>query len=266
MKFVFTLFAMLAAAPALAQDSCASDWIRNPINGRFKAYSEFKMGNYDAARNVWEVLAGLGDSDGLFNLGVLAENGFGEPVNLDKALSIYKSAADAGSVNAQYRLGLFYSSDKPGLKDIEKARHYLSLAVASGDEDAIKRLASLEHSDRPLSDFDQAEQLSSGGRQAEAIAIYRRLADAGDTRALARLAWLYESDLGVERNLEEAGRLFLLAGKAGDAEAQYALAVMFKTGKGQPLDSRESREWLKRAAAQSYPAAVAALTAEEKDQ
>ncbi|MGO9391648.1 tetratricopeptide repeat protein [Rhodoblastus sp.] len=267
MKFVFYLFAMLAgAAPALAQDSSASDWIRNPIVGRFKAYAEFKMGNYRSARNVWEVLAGIGDSDALFNLGVLAENGFGEPMDLQKALSLFKTAADAGGVNARYRLGLLYSSDEPDLKDLDKARHYFGLAAAAGNVDAISRLASLEHSDRPLSEFEQAEQLSSGGRQAEAAAIYQRLADAGDAHAQARLAWMYERGLGVERNLEEAGRRFLLAGKAGDAEAQYALAVMFKTGKGQPFDSKESRDWLKRAAAQNYPAAVAALTAQEKDQ
>lgn len=267
MKLVFVLFAMLAGAePALAQDSSASDWTRNPINGRFKAYAEFKMGNYSSARNVWEVLAGIGDSDGLFNLGVLAENGFGEPIDIKKALSLYKSAADAGAVNAQYRLGLLYSSDSPDLKDMEKARHYLSLAAATGDSEAISRLASLEHSDRPLSDFEKAEQLSSGGRQVEAIALYQRLAEAGDARAQTKLAWMYESGLGVERNLDEAARRFLLAGKAGDAEAQYALAVMFKTGKGQPIDGKESLEWLKRAAAQDYPAAAAALTAQEKDQ
>ena len=49
---------------------------------------------------------------------------------------------------------------------------------------------------------------------------------------------------------------------AGDAEAQYAVAVMYRTGKGQPLDREQSLIWLKRAAGQNYPAAMAALAAE----
>ena len=45
----------------------------------------------------------------------------------------------------------------------------------------------------------------------------------------------------------------------GDADAQYALAVMLQTGKGQPQDFDESNLWLQRAANLGHRAAVLAL-------
>ena len=262
MKFLLLILALASATAAMAQDTTESDWIRDPAMGNYKAYAEFKMAHYDAARHVWEVLAGRGNPDALFNLAILAEDGLGEPKDMAKAESLYVAAADAGGFKAQYRLGLLYSSDGPLPKNLDKARHYLSLAAQAGDKDAAERLAALAQPDHPPTPFEQAEMLSSGGHQAEAAALYSKLAEAGDSRAQTRLAWMYESGQGVERDLDEAGRRFLIAGQAGDAEAQYALAVMYKTGKGQPVDVEQSTQWMERSAAQKYPPALAAMAAE----
>ncbi len=43
----------LVSAAALAQDSGRKDWLRNPSMGNYKAYAEFKMAHYEAARQVW---------------------------------------------------------------------------------------------------------------------------------------------------------------------------------------------------------------------
>ncbi len=254
--------ALLLASPALPQDSTAADWIKNPAMGNYKAYAEFKMANYDAARRIWEILAGLGNPDALFNLGILAEDGLGEAKDIAKAEALYVAAANAGGFKAQYRLGMLYSSGGALPKDLDKARHYLSLAAQAGDRDAAARLASLDDPGRAPTDYEQAELLASAGRHAEAAILYRRLAEAGDATARTRLAWMYEAGRGVERNLDEAARLFMSSAQAGDAEAQYAIAVMYRTGKGRPRDRAESLVWLQRSAAQRYPAAVAALAAE----
>jgi hypothetical protein len=73
---------------------------------------------------------------------------------------------------------------------------------------------------------------------------------------------MHEAGQGVERDLPEAARRFEIAAVAGEAEAQYALAVMLRTGKGRERDMAQSRVWLSRSAAQNHPAAVAALRAE----
>lgn len=261
-RFLLPAIFCLGLGQAGAQESTAADWIKNPAMGNYKAYAEFKMANYDSARQIWETLAGLGNPDALFNLGILAEDGLGEARNMEKALALYEAAANAGGFKAQYRLGMLYSDGGTVARDDAKARHFLSLAAVNGDKEAAARLASLDQPDRPLSDFEQAERLSSRGRHADAAVIFKRLAEAGNVTAQTRLAWMYEAGRGVERSLAEAAQLFMQSAVAGDAEAQYAIAVMYRTGKGQAMDREQSLAWLKRAAGQKYPAAVAALAAE----
>lgn len=254
------LCSMLGAVHA--QESDASDWIKNPAMGNYQAYAEFKMAHYDSARHIWQVLAGLGNVDALFNLAILAEDGLGEPRDLKKAESLYTAAAQAGGFKAQYRLGMLYSTGGTLAKDVSKARHFLNLAAAHGDKDAAERLAALDQPQRAPTELEQADILSSSGQQAQAAALYQRAADAGNSRARTRLAWMHEAGRGVERSLEEAARLFERSAEDGDAEAQYALAVMYRTGKGQARDLGKSLVWLKRSASQSYPPAQAALAAE----
>lgn len=256
------LCGLSAFAPLRAQDSNVEDWVRNPAMGNYKAYAEFKMANYATARHIWEVLAGLGNADALFNLGILAEDGLGEPKDMGKAEALYTAAANAGGFKAQYRLGMLYSSGGAIPRDEARARHYMGLAARAGDREAAARLAALDSPARPLDEFGQAEELSSRGSHAEAAVLYRRAAAAGNVTARTRLAWMHEAGRGVERDLGEAARLFMQSAEADDAEAQYAIAVMYRTGRGLPRDDRLARQWLERSAARNYPAARAALAAE----
>ncbi len=249
---------LLAATAALAQDSERSDWLRNPAMGNYKAYAEFKMAHYDAARAVWQTLAEIGNGDALFNLGILAEDGLGEPRDMARAEAFYTSAAAAENFKAQYRLGLLYFAGTQLVRDNEKARLYLTQAAVHGDKDAQDMLARLGQPGAELTPFQQAELLGGSGQHAQAAALYLQLADAGDAGAQTRLAWAYEAGRGVEPDLSEAARRFELAAQAGNAEAQYALAVMLRTGRGRAQDLQKSAQWLDQAAAQGHPAAQAA--------
>ena len=252
----------VVAAPGVrAQDSDRSDWLRNPAMGNYKAYAEFKMAHYGAARMVWETLAGIGNGDALFNLGVMAEDGLGESRDMAKAEALYRSAAGSGNFKAQYRLGLLYAVGKLLPRDTEQARIYLGMAAVHGDRDAARMLETLGSPPDNLDPFLRAEILSGSGEHARAAALYEQLAQAGDMRAQTRLAWLYEAGLGVGQSLPEAARRFEQAANAGIADAQYALAVMLRTGKGRAPDAVASAVWLKKAAAQNHPAARAALQA-----
>lgn len=259
MRYLLALSICLSAALAQAQDSHRSDWLRDPAMGNYKAYAEFKMAHYAAARDIWETLAEIGNGDALFNLAILAEDGLGEPRDMSKAESLYTGAAQAGNFKAQYRLGMLYSGGALLPRDEARARIYLSMAAQGGDRDAIARLATLDEPASDLTPFQQAELLGSTGRHGEAAAIYEKLAEQGDRSAQTRLAWMYEAGRGVRRDLAEAARRFTQAAVAGEPEAQYALAVMYRTGKGQPRDLAQSQVWLRRAAEQEYPAAVSAL-------
>lgn len=259
-KHLFAASGLLAVTLiSSAQDSNVHDWIKNPAMGNYKAYAEYKMGKYDSARQIWEVLANRGNQDALFNLGTLAEDGQGEPKDMTKAEALYVAAANAGSFKAQYRLGMIYSAGVLLPKDVGKARRYLGLASEGGDKDALARLASLDKPAADLTTFERAELFSSMGKHEESARLYAAAAKEGHLTAQTRLAWLHEAGRGVERNLEEAARLFTLSAEAGDPEAQYAIAVMYRTGKGKPQSHVESEYWLKRSAAQNYRAALAAL-------
>ncbi|WP_233505853.1 tetratricopeptide repeat protein [Rhodoferax lacus] len=247
---------------AQAQDSNRSDWLRNPAMGNYKAYAEFKMAHYDAAREVWQTLAEVGNGDALFNLGILAEDGLGEPRNMARAESFYTSAAAADNFKAQYRLGLLYFAGTLLPRNTEKARLYLTRAATHGDRDAQDMLSRLGQPDAPLTTFQQAELLSGSGQLTQALALYRTLADAGDATAQTRLAWAYEAGRGVAADLPEAARRFEIAAQAGNAEAQYALAVMLRTGRGRAEDRAASAAWLDKAARQGHPAAQAAQVSE----
>lgn len=254
------LWALSAAGCAHAQDSDRSDWLRNPAMGNYKAYAEFKMAHYDFAREVWQTLAEVGNGDALFNLGVLAEDGLGEPKSMDKALALYASAASADNFKAQYRLGLLFFAGKLVPHDAVKARRYLTQAAAHGDKDAQAMLASLGQTGEARAPLQEADWLSGSGEHEKAATLYRELADKGDATAQTRLAWAYEAGRGVAMDLSQAAHWFGLAARAGDADAQYAMAVMLRTGRGLPMDAAQSTRWLEKAAAQKHPAASAALT------
>lgn len=253
------LIAGVICASAQAQDSNRVDWLRNPAMGNYKAYAEFKMAHYDAARTVWETLAEIGNGDALFNLGVMAEDGLGEARNVSKAEALYRSAAGVGNFKAQYRLGLLYAVGQVLPHDSAQARIYLGMAATHGDRDARAMLENLGQPTGPLSEFAQAEIWSGGGEHAKAAALYEQLARAGDMTAQARLAWLYEAGLGVPQNLQEAASRFEQAAIGGVADAQYAMAVILRTGRGRPQNADASLQWLRKAANQRHPAAQAAL-------
>ncbi len=261
------LICLAMIGPANAQDSERGDWPRNPAMGNYKGYAEFKMGHYAQAREIWQTLAEIGNGDALFNLAILAEDGLGEPVAPDKAENLYLAAARAGNVKAQYRLGLLYGSGAGGrLADVERARLYLGLAAGQGDRQAAEQLALLGQPGRELTPLQRAEWLASAGQHEEALGLYTELAGQGVSLAQTRLAWMYEAGRGVSRDLAEAARRFEIAAEAGEPEAQYALAVMYRTGRGRERDLQASIDWLRRAAAQRYPAAVAALASLEAAQ
>jgi uncharacterized protein len=251
------------AVPAFADEPDLVEIVRNPVIGNYKGYAEFKMAHYDNARVIWEALSERGNAEANFNLGILHEDGLGVPASIQTAISYYEKAAVAGSSKAQYRLGLLYSVGATVPKDETKAGKWLTAAAAQGDKDAAALLARRRGTANTETerdqDFHQAETLHVSGKYQEAVAIWQRLAQHGDTRARSRLAWALEAGQGISRNLEQAARLFRQSAEENDADAQYALAVMLQTGKGQAQDPMEAGTWLRRAAAQGHVLAKAAL-------
>ena len=75
---------------------------------------------------------------------------------------------------------------------------------------------------------------------------------------------MHETGRGVPRDLSKAAQLFESAATLGDAEAQFALSVMLRTGAGRPRDDAAARAWLLDSARAGYPEAVEALREERR--
>jgi len=261
--------AFLIQAPANAEllgEDELSDVVRKPAIGLYKGYAEFKMAHYAEAHQIWTALAERGMGEAWFNLGILAEDGLGEPKDGLEARRRYEKAALAGSRNAALRLGTSLQTSRLGPVDMEGARRWLKAAVALGDDEAAAQLAILDGTAaKPVSARDrrlaEARRMEADGSLPDALLAYRAIADAGDPRGLTRLGWLHEAGRGVPRNLAEAARLFRQAAEAGEPEGQYALSVMFDTGAGQPHDPEQALRWLRASAAGGYPPAIDALKA-----
>lgn len=253
--FAVLPFAQSARASEEPPDAAAI--MSNPNIGLYKAYAEFKMARYASARGIWEVLADNGIAEAWFNLGILAEDGLGEPVDHALALKRYRQGAEGGSAKAQYRLALLHLDGRLLTPDRQRAQHWLRMAAESGYEDAVQLLRQLT-GESPEDHYLSARLLESEGHAEQAAAIYRRLSEAGNLRARTRLAWLYEAGRGVERDLDSAMALFRSAAEAGDAEAQFALSVLLATGVTGEHDPDAARQWLNRSAAAGYPEAIAA--------
>ena len=259
--FLTLVLGTLPPSAAWAEEPDLVEIVRNPVIGNYKGYAEFKMAHYGNARAIWEALAQRGNAEANFNLGILDEDGLGVAQNIQAALAHYETAAVAGSARAQYRLGLLYSGSATVHRDEARAGKWLAAAAAQGDKDAAALLAQLGGTPGTPAqqDFLKAETLRAGGQNQEAVAIWSRLARAGDTRSRSRLAWMLEAGVGIARDLDAAARLFRQSAEEGDADAQYALGVMLQTGKGQALDPAQAGMWLRRAAAQGNGPAIAAL-------
>ena len=224
----------------------------------FAAYAKFKMADYAGAREIWEKIGTGGQGEALFNLAILYEDGLGVAPNVEYALMLYRKAGTAGSRSAQYRLGQLLLNGERTSRNEAEATQWLERAAEQGDEDAAALLKGLE-GNSTTAQTDVAVKAFNSGDYSRAATLWRKRADSGEANAQARLAWLYEAGLGVERDMEEAAHLFGFAAKAGEVEAQYALAVMLKTGSGVEQDPEQSMIWLKKAAAQGHPSAIAAL-------
>ncbi|MEQ8232980.1 MAG: hypothetical protein RKL32_14825, partial [Gammaproteobacteria bacterium] len=80
-------------------------------------------------------------------------------------------------------------------------------------------------------DLAAAATAIDGGRAEEVVPALAEAANAGEPGAAALLASLYQRGDGVARNHERAAALYLVAARAGDAEAQLNLGNMYQIGR-----------------------------------
>jgi hypothetical protein len=90
---------------------------------------------------------------------------------------------------------------------------------------------------------------------ARRLAYYTDRAKAGDSEAQIALAVLYAKGEGVPQNYAEAAAWFRRAAEKGVMRAQYDLGVLYERGRGVPEDAAQAVAWYRKAAEQNHPLA-----------
>ena len=79
---------------------------------------------------------------------------------------------------------------------------------------------------------DKAMEAERLGKQQEAVAIYKSLAEQGDTRAMIALGLKYHQGDGVAQDYKQAMNWYLQAYEKNDGDAFNNIGVMYRDGLG----------------------------------
>lgn len=157
-----------------------------------------------------------------------------------------------GDIDMQLKLAKIYEEGIDVPKDkLEAIRWYL-LAADFGSVMAHIKLGQIYEEGLPALGINADPQ--------RAIRYYKFAVDKNDPIAQYLLGRMYAFG-GIKKDEKEAVKLFELAAKQGNADAQSALAFMYREGNGVKKDPLKAVEWYRLAAAQNHEVAIRQLTA-----
>ena len=227
---------------ALAQDYYNAYYLTGKLhlNGIFYPKSKLKAHEYFMQAKE------RGSIESLYELGKINEDWN----NLSKALKNYKQAADADYPEAQAMLGLIYEGNSKDFinknivtVDLEKSMQWYLKAAQNGIHYAIYMTGHNYETGRGVNKS-----------LAKAQYWYNQCAKMGGQECVMSLS--KEQQLSIK---QEIYQLALTKGKAGNANAQFALAEAYKYGEGVQKSSSQTEHWLNLSAEQNYPEAMAEL-------
>ena len=96
--------------------------------------------------------------------------------------------------------------------------------------------------------YEEGRAAYQRGDYATAVREWRPLAERGDADAQYALGVMYHYGAGASQDYAEAARWYRLAAAQGDANAQFNLGVMYYKGEGVAVDLAEARRWYQAAA------------------
>ncbi len=97
-------------------------------------------------------------------------------------------------------------------------------------------------------DFEAGADAYKRGDYKTALALFRPLAENGESKAQTVLGLMYSYGEGVKVDFREAAIWYRRAAEQSYGVAQYSLAMLYLHGKGVPLDTDEVVKWLTLAA------------------
>jgi TPR repeat protein len=128
-------------------------------------------------------------------------------------------------------------------------------SACSDDNEASKAIAddspaAQENAGTPMPEFKDPRPSDPVLREFDKLV---ELAKQGDSNADARIAWMYHTGEGVEKNEQLAFEWMKKAAEKGDSTSQDNLGVFYRDGTGTAADSAEAVKWFKKSALQGNP-------------
>lgn len=106
-------------------------------------------------------------------------------------------------------------------------------------------------------DFEAGVRAFRAGDTANALSIWKRLAESGNSTAQYNLGVVYEQGKGVTVNIPQAMIWYRKAAEKGRPDAQNNLGVLYAEGRGVQRDLEKAYIWLTLAMSQGYQPAIA---------
>ena len=231
-----------------------------------QAENYMKEGNKEKAKEWYEKSAVRGNTEAMYNLGVL----YDKEGDKAKAKKWYEKAASKGNTDAMYNLGILYYEEG----DKEKAKKWFEKAASKGNTDAMYNSGILryEEGDKEKAKEWYEKAASKGnvgamtnlgvlydneGDKEKAKKWYEKAASKGNTDAMYNLGILYYE----EGDKEKAKKWFEKAASKGNTDAMYNSGILhYEEG-----DKEKAKEWYEKAAAKGSKEAKEALEKMKKD-
>lgn len=244
-------------AGTLARDlGAAAEWYQKAVDGgcvwaqsnlaRLLCEGEGPACDPVAGAALFRSAAEAGSELAANSLGVCFEEGVGVPQDLPQAALWYRLASERGSVEGALNLGHALAA----LGDSRGAEEAFAAAARQGSSEGLYCQGALL----------EGQTVGAGGGGSpppEALELYRQAADAGDARALVRLA----EAAWAQNHVDEALELYHRAAGAGCPEGFLALGWLAAEGEaGVERDPNAARECFLRAAHLGHNGAMAALS------
>ena len=186
--------------------------------------------NYKKAFKYFALSAEHDNPEGMYNLGICYDGGFGCKKDEAKAQQWYQRAADEGVSLAQLRAATYAESQ--GKADV--AFKYYRMMADDGDQEQMYHVALC--------------MLNAYGTAVDpegAVGYLLRAAEEGHTRSQVKLADCYHQGVGVACDYREMANWLMVAAYAGDPEAQAKLGMCYQTGRGVEKNAEIALKWYK---------------------
>ena len=241
--------------------------------------------DYVQARQWFERAAAQGLAGAMYNIGMLYLRGYGVPADPALAAGWLEKAAALDEPEAQFYLGMLHYRgegvardpaiaahwfEQAAAHDVAQAKYNLALMLARGEgvpPDETRALTLLEPFAAERDDVAllvaeiHLRHVEDPGHAAQALAVFRRLAESGVADAQAALGMMYVMGTGTAADAQE-GRFWMeQAARQGSARAQLNLASFYAQGIGGARDLSEAHAWYSLSAENGDPAAPAFVEA-----